>query len=104
MTLYEQIAMDALKPDYNTLAFARTPLGRTLSPQTRAKIATSRVGKPRPPGMMAVLCAGNVGRKRDPAVIATVAEKIRGQKRTAAQIANMQVAQRALAERRRGAV
>lgn len=48
LVLYEQRALDALRPDYNVCLVAGSTLGKTHSPETRAKIAAKASGRKRP--------------------------------------------------------
>lgn len=72
LILYEQIALDALEPEYNVLKFARNSLGRKATPETRAKIA-----------------AKAIGRKRSRESIERGAAKMRGRKATPEQVAHL---------------
>lgn len=82
LLLYEQVAIDGLQPSYNTLRFAGSCLGSKRSPETCAKIAASKIGKPRPAYAIEALRRALTGRKRTPEAIAKSAAGSKGLKRT----------------------
>lgn len=46
---YEQIALDALQPEYNSLKIAGSCIGREVTAETRAKISRQNAGRKRSP-------------------------------------------------------
>jgi group I intron endonuclease len=71
LLLYEQIAMDALKPEYNSAPRAGNTLGVKLSAEARARISAAKLGN-----------ASTKGRPRDPEAVAKTAAAHRGMKRS----------------------
>jgi group I intron endonuclease len=75
LLMYEQRAMDTLKPEYNTAPTAGNTLGVKLSPEAIAKMVAYRTG-----------------RKQDPEHVAKRAAGLRGQTRTAEAKERMSIA------------
>jgi|ERR1019366_7617300 group I intron endonuclease len=61
LTLYEQLVMDLLKPEYNIYPAGGSPRGIKQSSETIAKRAASNTGKKRTPETCANLSAANQG-------------------------------------------
>lgn len=75
LLLYEQIAIDALCPEFNTARRAGNTLGVRMSPETRAKIAAKALGRKPPPRSeehRAKLSAIHKGRTKPPEVMAAL--------------------------------
>ena len=89
LTLYEQLAIDSLKPAYNVLKFARSSLGSKHSPETRARIGASKIGIPRPAWIIERLRASKFGSKDSPETLAKKSAGLRGLKRSPEQIENI---------------
>lgn len=66
LTLYEQIAIDALKPEYNTLKTAYSHLGAKRSPDSCARIAAANTGRRHSVEARKRMSAASRGKKRTP--------------------------------------
>lgn len=78
--MYEQIAIDGLKPEYNVARTAGSRIGVRHTDATRAKMSVSQTGKKMSPESIAKTAAALRGRKGPPATPerkAKVAEAIR---------------------------
>lgn len=61
LLLYEQIAMDALRPEFNICPRAGSRLGASVSAETRARIAAAHRGRKHPPEFGAAISERNKG-------------------------------------------
>lgn len=66
LIIYEQIAIDALAPEYNLCRVAGNTFGRRHAPETRAKIAAKACGRTWTEEAKAKLSATTTGRKLSP--------------------------------------
>lgn len=94
--MYEQIAIDALRPAFNVAPVAGSCLGVKHTAETRAKMSAAKIGRISPTrgrsvhtqesrAAIAAGLTGNThtkGRKRDPAAVAATAAGHRGMKRS----------------------
>lgn len=63
LIMYEQLAMDAMLPEYNILRRAGSPLGSRHSDETKIKISAANKGKKPSEECMRAALAANLGRK-----------------------------------------
>lgn len=112
LLMYEQIAMDALRPEYNICQTAGNTLGVRWSEEAKARVAATRTndhfkGRKHSPQTRALMSAaqrGNtatLGKKRDPAAVEATAAAHRGMKRSDECKLRMSEAMRATWARRR---
>jgi len=86
LIMYEQIAMDGLRPEYNTCKVAGSALGLTHTPETRAKMSAAHVGHKRnigrkaSPEARAKMSASRIGKRQSPESVEKRAAIIRGRK------------------------
>lgn len=66
LLVYEQIAINAIRPEYNTLLIAGSSIGWKPTPETRAKIGAKARGRKWSPESIAKLSATTTGRKLAP--------------------------------------
>lgn len=92
LVLYEQAAMDALKPVYNLLKFARSPLGYKHSIEAREKIRASRIGRRHLPESIEKMRIAQLGKIIPAEQVERMKAALRGQKRTEEQRANVSAA------------
>lgn len=59
VVMYEQIAMDALKPEYNVCKVAGSPLGHRHTAETKAKMSAAQTGRQHSDETKAKIAASN---------------------------------------------
>lgn len=99
---FEQLYIDIMKPNYNACPVAGNSLGRTHSPETRAKISAANKGKlkgkPRSPEVCAKMSESmkgkNTGKTRTPEQKAKIIKALTGRKPTDETRVKMSLSQR----------
>lgn len=79
LLLYEQIAIEGLKPEFNIAIYAGAPMrGRKASLETRAKLSAAGMGRILSVEERAKISAANTGKKRSPEALAKLSARMKG--------------------------
>lgn len=93
----EQYWIDSVKPDYNILKFAGSPLGNKHSEETRAKMSAQRLGVKKPPRTeegRRNIAAAATGRIMSAETKAKISAALTGRLKTPEERANISAAQK----------